>query len=96
MEVLKYFDTLRPDIVKNLFGLLENIENNSALAIFLKYFNSFLSVNNIYQYIDIGKFRYTPMHNSKYKFETLVWQLMKGLTPKLALSEGGNRENIES
>ena len=29
--------------------------------------------------IYIGKFRYTPMINSKNKFETLVWQLMKSL-----------------
>ena len=41
--------------------------------------------------IYIDKFRYIPMINSKYKFEMLVWRLMKGL----ALSEGGGRGNIE-
>ena len=29
--------------------------------------------------INIGKFRYTPMINSKNKFEMLVWRLMKDL-----------------
>ena len=32
-------------------------------------------MNTIY----IGKFCYTPMINSKSKFETLVWRLMKSL-----------------
>ena len=36
------------------------------------------------------------MITSQIKFETLVWLLMKGLAPKLALSKGGSRENIES
>ena len=33
-----------------------------------------VKMNTIY----VGKFRYTPMINSKNKFETLVWRLMKG------------------
>ena len=34
------------------------------------------------------------MSNSKNKFETLVWRLMKGgPSPKLALSEGRRRGN---
>ena len=49
-------------------------------------------MNTIY----IGKFCYKPMINSKYKFETLVWQLMKGQFPKLAPSKGGSRGNIEN
>ena len=49
-------------------------------------------MNTIY----ISKFCNTPMINSQIKFETLVWQLMKGLSPKLTLSEGGSRGNIES
>ena len=36
---------------------------------------SFLKMNTIY----IGKFRYTPMINSKIEFETLVWRLIKDL-----------------
>ena len=28
--------------------------------------------------IDIEKFRYTPVINSKIKFETLAWGMMKG------------------
>ena len=36
------------------------------------------------------------MSNSKNKFETLVWRLMKGgPSPKLALSEGRRRGNTE-
>ena len=46
-------------------------------------------------------YRQIPLHNHDYlnsrtKFETLVWRLMKGLARKLALSEGGCRGNIES
>ena len=45
-------------------------------------------------------YRQIPLHthdylNSRTKFETLLWRLMKGPSPKLALSEGGSRGNIE-
>ena len=49
-------------------------------------------MNSIY----IGKFRYTPMINSKHKFENVSLATDEGPTPKLALSEGGTRGNIES
>ena len=46
--------------------------------------------------IYISKFRYTPMINSKYKFENFSVATDEGPIPKLALSEGGSRGNIES
>ena len=55
------------------------------------YKNILAQMSTIY----IGKFRYTSMINSTYKFETLVWRLNKRL-PKLALSYGGSRGNMES
>ena len=45
------------------------------ICIYTIYIPYIYTTNTIY----IGKFRYTPMINSKYKFETLVWWLMKGL-----------------
>ena len=41
-----------------------------------------LAQNEYHRYIYISKFRYTHMINSKNKFETLVWRLMKGLARK--------------
>ena len=49
-------------------------------------------MNTIY----IGKFCYTPMINSKNKFETLIMATDEEPSWKLALSEGGIRGNIES
>ena len=46
--------------------------------------------------ISIGKFRYTPMINSKYKFENISMATDEGPSPKLALSDGGSGGNIES
>ena len=49
-------------------------------------------MNTIY----ISKFRYTPMINSKYKSENVSVATDEGHSPKLALSEGGSKGNIES
>ena len=49
-------------------------------------------MNTIY----IGKFHYTPMITSKYKSENISMVTDEGPSPKLALSEGGSRGNIES
>ena len=45
----------------------------------------------------MGKFRYTPMTTSTQKLN-LNFSVVtdEGPSPKLALSEGGRRENIES
>ena len=51
-----------------------------------------LKMNAIY----IGKFFYTPMINSKYKFENVSVATDEGPSLKLALSEGRSRGNIES
>ena len=49
-------------------------------------------MNTIY----IDKFHYTTMINAKYKFENVSVTTDEGPSPKLALSEGGSRGNIES
>ena len=49
-------------------------------------------MNTIY----ISKFRYTPIINSKYKFENVSVVTDEGPSQKLALSKGGSRGNIES
>ena len=40
--------------------------------------------------------RYTPMNNSRIKIRNVSLATDEGHSPKLALSEGGSRENIES
>ena len=59
---------------ENIAKRTDRVGSNPTRANFL-YGMGKLEMNTIY----IGKFRYTPMINSKYKFETLVWRLMKGL-----------------
>ena len=49
-------------------------------------------MNTIY----IGKFHYTSMINSKYKFENVSVATNEEPTPKLTLTEGGTRRNIKS
>ena len=49
-------------------------------------------MNTIY----IGKFCYITMINPKYKFETLSFATDEEPSPKLALSEGKSKRNIES
>ena len=46
--------------------------------------------------IYISKFRYTPMMNSKYKFENVSVATDERPSPKLALNDGGSRGNIEN
>ena len=49
-------------------------------------------MNTIY----IGKFRYTPMITSQNSIRNVSVTTDEGPSPKLALSEGGSRGNIES
>ena len=54
----------------------EVVGSNPTRANFLNGIGKpWLKMNTTY----INKFRYTPMINLKYKFETLVWRLMNGL-----------------
>ena len=48
-------------------------------------------MNTIYT----SKFRYTPMINSKCKFENVGVATDELSRPKLTLSEGGSRGNVE-
>ena len=45
--------------------------------------------------IHIGKFRYAPMITSENSIRNVSVATDKGPSPKLALSEGGSRGNIE-
>ena len=45
-------------------------------------------MNTIY----IGKFCYAPIINSKYKFETLVWQLIKGLARNYSVFKSNQKQ----
>ena len=49
-------------------------------------------MNTIY----IGKFRYTPMITSQNSIWNVSVATDEGHSPKLALSEGGSKKNIES
>ena len=46
--------------------------------------------------ICIGKFRYTPMITSQKSIRNVSVATDEGPSPKLALSEGGSRGNIDS
>ena len=64
------------------------------------YFNYFkvshLPHTYIYIYIYIDKFRYTPMITSQNSIRNVSVATDEEPSPKLALSEGGSRGNIES